>query len=853
MARNKKNEVKVRVPRDARFARFLMGTGGKILLVSFVLVATFGALSFTYYYVKFSRLIDQKLKAGPFSNTSKIYAAPKVIGVSDQVSPAEIILELRRAGYSESRGNPMGWFNVRPDAIEIFPGPESYFKEEAGVIKFSGGRISQIISLQDNTDRGQFELEPQLITNLYDRNREKRRIVHYADIPKVLIDAIISAEDKRFFQHSGFDPLRIAKAAYDDLKEGRKREGASTLSMQLARSFWLDNSKNWRRKAAEFLITLELEQKLSKEEIFEFYCNQIDLGRRGTFAIRGFGEAAQAYFGKDIRQLTLPEAASLAGLVQRPSYYNPFRHPDRMRDRRNVVLSLMRQNGYISEREYAVASDAPMKVLPTGSESAEAPYFVDLVNDDLQTRFQDKDFQGSSYRIYTTLDLDLQRAAVDAVRAGMVNVDEQLRKQRRHRNVSFPEAQVAVIALDPHTGAIKALTGGRNYGTSQLNRVFSMRQPGSSFKPFVYAAALDTAVEGGSKIFTPATTVVDEPTTFWFDSKPYEPGNFKQEYHGLVTLRQALAKSMNVATVKLAEMVGYDAVVQFAKKAGLNDDIQATPAMAIGSYDTTPLEIAGAYTIFANQGTYVKPSWISMVRAQNGSIVFQDKPETRQVLDPRVAYLMVNMLEEVLRSGTAAAVRARGFTVPAAGKTGTSRDGWFAGFTSQLLCVVWVGFDDNRELNLEGAHSAAPIWADFMKRALEYREYRDAKPFEAPDGIVSVEIDPLSGMPATPFCPETKTEVFIAGTQPVGTCPLHGGSNPGATHVAGWEVPPPPSVAPPAAPGGAPPALRPPHPGVPNTGSPVASNTAPPNSPESQQQKPQKRKGLFRRLLDVFK
>jgi len=338
----KKNEVKLRVAGNARLARFIMGPAGKILLASFVLLVTGGVIGFTYIYVQYSRLIDQKLRDGPFANTSKILAAPKIVGVGDQLSAPEIMLALRRAGYGEARGNPMGWFNVRPDAIEIFPGPESYFRAEAGVIKFARGRISEIISLQDKTDRSQFELEPQLITNLYDRNREKRRIVHYSDIPRLLINAVISAEDKRFFQHAGFDPLRIARAAYVDLKEGRKAEGASTLSMQVVGSFWLDNNKSWRRKAAEFLITLELEQKLNKEQIFEFYCNQIDLGRRGTFHIRGFSEAAQAYFGKDIRQLTLQEAAMLAGLVQRPSYYNPFRHPDRMRERRNLVLGLMR-------------------------------------------------------------------------------------------------------------------------------------------------------------------------------------------------------------------------------------------------------------------------------------------------------------------------------------------------------------------------------------------------------------------------------------------------------------------------------------------------------------------------------
>ena len=282
MAR-KKNEVKVRVPKSARLTRFVLGRFGKIILVGSILLITVWVLGFTYYYVKYSRLIDQKLRAGPFINTSKIFAAPKVVGVGDDISPAEIVLELRRSGYTESRGNPMGWYNVRADALEIFPGPESYFREEEGVIKFSAGRIAQIISLQDNTDRSQFQLEPELITNLYDRNREKRRLVHFNDIPKVLVDAIISAEDKRFFQHGGFDPFRIVKAVYEDLKQGRKAEGASTLSMQLARIFWLDSEKSWKRKAAEVMITLELEQKLSKGRDFRVLLQPDRSGAPGKF------------------------------------------------------------------------------------------------------------------------------------------------------------------------------------------------------------------------------------------------------------------------------------------------------------------------------------------------------------------------------------------------------------------------------------------------------------------------------------------------------------------------------------------------------------------------------------------
>ena len=311
-------------------------------------------------------------------------------------------------------------------------------RPEAGVIKFSGDKISSIVSTQDHTKRTQFQLEPELITNLSDRNREKRRLVRFDDIPKVMVHAVLSAEDKRFFQHSGFDPLRVMRAAYVDIKSGYKKEGASTLSMQLAREFWLDQSKNWGRKAAEVMITLELEQKLSKKEIFEYYCNQISLGQRGSFAIRGFGQAAQAYFGKDIRQLNIREAATLAGMVQRPPYYNPYRYPERARDRRNLILSMMRQNGYITDREYAVESEAPLGVVSGILESTDAPYFVDLVNDELTRTFQDRDFQSSSYRIYTTLDMNLQRAASEAVRIGIQNVDEQLKKQRRHQECRLP-------------------------------------------------------------------------------------------------------------------------------------------------------------------------------------------------------------------------------------------------------------------------------------------------------------------------------------------------------------------------------------------------------------------------------
>ena len=334
-------------------------------------------------------------------------------------------------------------------------------------------------------------------------------------------------------------------------------------------------------------------------------------------------------------------------------------------------------------------------------EGTQAPYFVDMVKDQLLAQFSEHDLLSQSYRIYTTLDLDVQEAASAAINAGMVEVDKRLKRPKAAKGAPPPDPlqpQLALVVLDPHTGWLKALVGGRDYGRSQLNHVLAKRQPGSSFKPFVYAAALNSGVDGSQPLITPATVLNDEPTTFQFGDQTYEPENYKQEYFGQVTLRQALMHSLNVATVRLAEMVGYEKVRNLAVAAGFNTDLLATPAIALGSYVATPLEVAGAYTIFSNGGTYVEPRFILAVNDASGRLLWRSSEVTRQVLDPRVAYLMVNLMESVINNGTGAGARSRGFTLPAAGKTGTSHDGWFAGFTSNLLAVAWVGYDDDREL-----------------------------------------------------------------------------------------------------------------------------------------------------------
>ena len=801
-----------------------------------LIVATFVGFA----YSKDARLTDQKLLSGPFPDASLLYASPQVIGVGDAGSPTQIASRLRESGYAEDvRTSSAGWYHLRSGAIEVFPGSRSFTGSEPGVLKFEDGRLTSIIALSDNAPRTQYTLEPRLLSSLFDKNREKRRLVRYSDIPAILVQAVISIEDKRFFQHSGFDPIRIVKAVLVDLKDRRKTQGASTLTQQLVKMLWLDSQKTFARKFDELLITIHLESKLTKQQIFEYYANEVDLGRRGSFAIRGFGEAAQAYFGKDMRSLTLPEAATLAGLIQEPSFRNPVRHPDRAEARRNVVLKQMLDNGYISESQYQSGSKAQLSTARQGMESADAPYFVDLVNERLSNDFGDKDFQQSGSRIYTTLDPDLQRDAADAVALGMREVSA-IQARRTKEGSPAEEAQVALICVDPHTGEVKALIGGRNYGTSQLDHAIAKRPSGSIFKPFVYAAALNTGLQDKPDPLTPSTVVKDEARTFFYGGKPYEPADYhKGSWLGDVTLRTALAKSLNVPAVEVAEATGYGVIADLAHRAGL-EDIKATPAMALGAYDVTPLEIAGAYTMFANGGVMVRPRMISRIVDRSGAEAWSSQPDKKKILDPRVTYLIVNMMSEVLRSGTGAGARSRGFALPAAGKTGTSHDAWFAGFTDKLLCIVWVGLDDYQDLKIDGPKAALPIWAEFMRRAHKHRAYRDVQQFPVPEGVVSAQIDSQSGQLATSACPpeQVGTEYYLVGTQPVTFCSLHSG---GSTEIAGWET------------GGPPPRTALPNiPPQPNVLGADASASPESNVPTDLQPKPKEKKSLFDKLKSIF-
>jgi penicillin-binding protein 1B len=846
--------IKIRIPK---------GNGGKTgkpvrglprdpvlraaLVVFLVLTVSFTVM-FSYYYVKYDRIIERRFRTPVFNNSAKIYALPQTLRAGEKIEAKEIALDLRRAGYTESAHgdkdsqSPLGSFRLVSDGIEVMPGSESYHSPEPARISIEDGAIDKITS--KGNELSAYELEPQLVTGLFDaEQRSKRQVVKYNDIPPQMVQAVLAIEDRSFFEHSGVNFIRFGGAVVGDITRRlgithqKFYQGGSTLTMQLSRGFFLNpEDKTVKRKLTEMLIAEELEQKFTKQQIFEFYANWVPLGQRGSFAISGLAEASQSYFNKNLKDLTLPEEALLAGLIQRPSYLSPYRHPERALERRNLVLESMVETHAITREQCDKAKATPLKLAPPNVEASDAPYFVDLVRDTLINKFSENDLNDESYRIYTTLDPDLQKAAAQSVEMGIKLVDEQVKKMRTRRvkvGKKFettvepgPQAQVALVALDPHTGAVLALVGGRDYGWSQLNHATAKRPTGSIFKPFVYAAAMNTALDGSPNVITPTSTVMDEPSTFAYGDQIYEPRNYKEDYKGEVTLRYALAYSLNNATVKVAEEVGYDKVADLARSAGITS-VKATPAMALGSYDASPLDMAGAYTSFANNGVRLSPILLRSVRNAKGDVLANYNTDQRQVLDPRIAYVMTNMMESVINNGLGfSAVRGRGFEAPAAGKTGSSHDGWFAGYTSNLLCIVWVGYDDYSDLRLTGAVTAGPIWAEFMKKAQMLPQYADMRDFQQPAGVVDVQLDKATNRLATPNCTDDYVSAYVAGTEPRDTCDSQAGVRGFFSRLLGGGE----KVLPPPAPGQ------------------TADGQDPNNS-----QDPKKKKGILGKIAGIFK
>ena len=745
-----------------------------VIPVVFVGAVVLGIL--IYYWTVFSGRIDNLLAGEVFTRTAGIYAAPKQLRVDDTVSQTDVIAFLKRAGYVEQsqQADPLrGRYSVNGTTVDVEPSSAASVdgvKQFQSVrIQFSGSGKS-IDSLLDLEGRGKIQrvwLEPELISSVTGTERAKRKVIGFGDLPPHLIKAITVTEDRSFFEHYGVNVRGIIRAfirRYDsDPNSPIARQGGSSITQQLVKNLLLSPEQTWRRKISEAYMSVILETRLSKEKIFELYCNQVYMGQQAGFSINGFGEASSAYFNKDVTNLNLAEAAFLAALVRSPNRYNPYTKIETATARRNQVLDSMAEAGAITQDEAKAAKGTPLQVVPARGriDVSDAPYFADYVQNQLGDMIAGAG-AAEHLRIYTTIDMDLQRAAYAALTKQMAALDKIQSKRFEPGTL-----QAALVAMNAKTGEIVAMVGGRDYSKSQLNRATdAYRQPGSVFKPFVYATALNTAYDPVPRVITPATTYMDEPKTFTFDNQEYSPGNFGESYRNApVTLRDGLVHSLNVVTVEVAMEVTIGRVMNLAGKAGLPKPPRAYPAMALGTSEATPLQIASAYTSFANLGTRTSPIAINRITTGTGVTIAAPTTQKNEVLRPDVAYVMTSFMEDVVNRGTAAKVRARGLKGTLAGKTGTSRDGWFAGYTPNLVCAVWVGFDDGSQLGLTGANSALPIWADFMQVALAQHPEWEGD-WEMPAGIEQVDINPKTGQLSVPEDTEKRVELFINGTGP---------------------------------------------------------------------------------------
>ena len=754
----------------------------RIAAVVVLAVAAVASGILGYYYVSVSRLIDQSLHGERDKVFPQVFARPLELYPGQSLTGQQLLDRLNDLGYAQRpKPEKPGEFTITNNtsgSLQTFSVIPRVKELQGQVVQVVFQRRAEhILRVQLGTRAvDALTLDAPLLSSIVAGEREKRRPVAMSAINPRLVEAVLSIEDRRYYEHPGIDPIGVL-GAVKSYVTGRRSylAGGSTITQQLVRNVFLPTFEGMslqdarrrdpKRKALEIFVSLILTGRASKDEILEMYLNNIPLGQRGSFAVFGVAEASRLFFGKDVSNISLAEAATIAGVIQQPSALSPFNNPQRCKERRNVVLHAMEDAGYVDKPTADRAALEPLVVVQRALE-AEAPYFVDYVNQTL-----DEDYPGlttttnTAVDVYTTLDLHLQRVAQDAVRKGLTNVDAMLPKKKKGK------AEAALIALDPRTGEVLSFVGGRSYNQSQYNRaIVSRRQPGSVFKPFVYLAAFEHAMAEGRTDITPATITLDEQETFEFDEQVWTPENYEKEYLGPVTYRYALAHSLNLATIHVAQSAGYDSVAALWKKLGVGNPPKPYPSIALGVFEATPYEIATAYTIFPNGGSLRPLRHLLKVQSGGKDVTKKPKNGLRGIARADTTYLVTDMMREVLNSGTAAAARGMGFALDAAGKTGTTndqRDAWFVGFTPELLTVVWVGLDDNQPLGLTGARAALPIWVDYMTRALAGRS---SIGFAVPDGITFAEVDRVTGKLPTPECPTIVRSAFIDGTVPTQTC-----------------------------------------------------------------------------------
>ncbi len=726
--------------------------------------------------VNLGEQVEARFQGRLFAVPSRVYSRPLELRPGVDIARTHLRERLERMGYVAAIGakQPLrpGEYRKSPGLLQIYRRP-SRLPDRNDPAKLFSLRLSGSIvaAVRDSSDQllSFAALEPEIIAQFHGAERADRRLEALADVPPVLVDAIIAVEDQSFFEHSGVHLWRIAGAMLANVRAGRVVQGGSTLTQQLAKNFYLTRERTFTRKGKEALMALLLERNHSKREILEAYLNEVYMGQRGSVAIHGVGEASQHYFGKQIKELTLPEAALLVGLIKGPNLYSPYKHPEAARKRRDLVLSVLREQEKIDREAYESALVADLGVRDVYVDEYVAPYFVEELRQNLSERYGEEILQSEGMAIYSTLDAELQRAANSAVTRQLERLEKDYPKLRRPAS----PLQAAVVALSPRSGEILALVGGRDYQRSQFNRASqAYRQPGSVFKPIVLLAAL--ARRDGEPRFTLLSKLDDTQFTLKLPTGVWQPVNYDGEYRGSVTVREAIEQSLNVPVAKLGIAIGPEQIVETARRLGITSKLLPVPSVSLGSFELTVVEAARAYAALAAAGSLpVLRSYTDVVHS-DGRVLEAQPRKAEQVFDPAEVYLVTSALEGVVERGTGASLRSLGFRGDIAGKTGTSsdfRDAWFIGYTPEIVIAVWVGFDDGASVHVTGAVAALPIFADVLEVA---RGKAPAEEFSVPTGVESIDVDTDSGLRAGFLCGGTR-EVFLRGTAPEGVCGLFRG------------------------------------------------------------------------------
>jgi len=702
---------------------------------------------------------------------SRLYGQPTVLAVGDLHGQDAVLADLRAEGYREAlAAGPLspGRYRESRGGLEVhlrrFLTAEGL---DGGQLVELGWRGSRVRSLTVGGDAvSSLSLPPPLLASYYDDRLEERWPVTVDDVPEDLIEAVLAAEDATFFDHAGLSMTGILRAMWVNLTGGEIRQGGSTLTQQLVKNLYLSPERTVARKTREALLALLLEMRYEKREILEAYLNEIYLGASGGVNLLGVGAASRVYFSKEPRELDLAEAATIAALIRAPAHYSPIEDPDKARERRDWVLGRMEELGWVEPERVARARERPVTADPHPVVRRRAPYFARAVAEEAARRFGVGDLNAGGYVLLSTLSARDQREAREAVQWGLPALEKGWQKGAR---VQGP-LQAALVSLDPRSGGILAYVGGRDWSQSQFDRAGqARRQAGSAFKPVVFAAAF------ADRKIHPASWLDDSPLTVSQAGREWSPRNYDGEYHGWITARTALERSLNTATARLALQVGMPRIVELAEHMGIAGPMDPVPALALGAVELTPLEMAAVYSTLANGGLRPPVHALEAVRDPQGEWVEAGRlPQPERALSPEVAFVLTSVLQGVIDRGTGRGVRRMGLNDPVAGKSGTTngrRDNWFAGYSPDRATAVWVGYDDNSETRMSGARAALPIWTRFVSSVRPAGGYRS---FDQPAGVVTAVIDPESGGLATDRCPEVLTEVFLEDQVPGRMCPLHG-------------------------------------------------------------------------------